>query len=96
MLRIDKDLNKEAVNQRKHKPEFSFAEIMFRDPLAVEVYDRYKGGEHRWHTLSRVGSKLLLVVYTYPDPDDLDWVRVIGLREATPHERRRYEQGTYT
>jgi len=95
MLRIDKDLNKEAANTRKHGLDFTFADLMFRDPLAVEVYDRFEAGEHRWHTLSRLGGKLLLVAYSYPDPDDLDWVRVISLREATRDERRRYEQGPY-
>ena len=95
MLRLDKDPSKEASNRSKHGLDFSFAELMFRYPLAVEVYDRFENGEHRWHTLSQVGGKLLLVVYTYPDPGDQDWIRVIGLREATPHERRRYEQGTF-
>jgi uncharacterized DUF497 family protein len=59
------------------------------------VYDRYENGEHRWHTLAWVSGKLLLVVHTFPDPDDGEWVRVIGLREATPPERRRYEEGEF-
>jgi len=95
MLQIDKDANKEAANRSKHGLDFSFAELMFCDPLAVEIYDRFENGEHRWHTLSQVRGKLLLVVYTYPNPEDQDRVRVIGLREATPHERRHYEQGTF-
>lgn len=94
-MRIDKPAAKEITNLHKHKLDFSFADLMFADPLAVEVYDRFENGEHRWHTFSWVGGKLLLVVYTYPDPEDENWVRVIGLREATPPERNRYEEGEY-
>ena len=75
--------------------DFSFAEHIFWDPLAVTVYDRFENGEHRWHTFARVGGKLLLAVHTYPDPDDEQWLRVIGLREATAPERRRYEEGEF-
>ena len=94
-MRIDKNAAKEAANRRKHGLDFSFADLRLADPLAIEVYDRFENGEHRWHTLSWVGGKLLLVVYTYPDPDNENWVRVIGLREATVHERKRYEQGNH-
>jgi len=94
-VRIDRDVTKEEANRHKHKLDFSFADLMFADPLAVEVYDRFENGEDRWHTFSQIGDKLLLVVYTYPDPEDGNWVRVIGLREATAHERKRYEEGEY-
>ena len=94
-MRIDKDLSKEKRNLARHRLDFSFADLIFSDPLAVTVYDRHENGEHRWHTLGRVGGKLLLVVHAYPDEDDDEWVRVIGLREATAHERRRYEEGCF-
>ena len=94
-MRIDKDTAKEEANRRKHKLDFSFADLMLADPLAVEVYDRFENGEHRWHTFCWIAGKLLLVVYAYPDPDNENWVRVIGLREATARERRRYEQGNH-
>jgi uncharacterized protein len=61
-------------------------------PLAVTIYDRFANGEHRWHTFAHVANTLLLLVHAYPDPDDEDWIRVIGLREATAHERKRYEE----
>ena len=32
------------------------------------------------------------MVHVYPDPDDEEWIHVIGLREATSHERKRYEE----
>jgi uncharacterized DUF497 family protein len=94
-MRIDRDAAKENRNVRKHGLDFSFAELVFSDPLALTVYDRFEGGEHRWHIFASVANKLLLIVHTYPDPDDDDWVRVIGLREATLQERKRYEEGNF-
>ncbi len=92
-MRFEWDNDKEQKNIRTHKLDFSFAEFVFDSPLAVIVYDRYESEEHRYHTFAWVGARLLLVVHTYPDPDDHEWIRVIGLREATAHERKRYEEG---
>ena len=94
-IRIDKDITKEQKNIRKQKFDFSLAALIFSDPLAVTVYDRHENGEYRWHTFSMVKGILLLAVHTYPDPDDNEWVRVIGLRKATRHERKCFEQGSF-
>lgn len=89
------DADKEARNKAKHGLDFSFAEIIFSDALHIVVYDRHEGWEERWHCIGAVAGSLqvLLVVHCYPDPDDPELVRVIGLRKATTHERRRYEDG---
>ena len=94
-MRIESDPAKELGNKRKHGLDFSFAALVFADPLAVTVYDRHENGEARWHTFGTVERYLLLVVHTHPDPEDDHWIRVIGLREATPHERKRYEAGAF-
>jgi uncharacterized DUF497 family protein len=94
-MRIEKSAAKEHSNVRKHGIDFSFAEHIFTDPLAVTVYDRFENSEHRWHTFSWVGGMLLIVVHTFPDPDDGQRVRVIGLRKATAQERTRYERGDF-
>ncbi|MGA9866679.1 MAG: BrnT family toxin [Acetobacteraceae bacterium] len=88
------DPAKERANKAKHGLDFSFAELVFSDPLRVVVFDRYDG-EERWHCIGVVagGLKTLVVVHAYPDDDDPELVRIIGLREATRHERRRYEDG---
>ena len=94
-MRITKDVDKEQKNIRRHGLDFSLAEALVQDPLASTLYDRFEGGEHRWHTVGAVGGgfKVLLLVHTYPDPEDDEWIHVIGLREATPNERKRYEEG---
>jgi uncharacterized protein len=94
-VRFTWDPDKEARNKAKHGLDFSFAELVFADPMHAIVFDRYENGEDRWHCIGAVpGSiRVLLVVHGYPDPDDPDLIRVIGLRQATAHERRRYEDG---
>jgi uncharacterized protein len=74
--------------------DFSFAAAVFADPLAAFVFDRHEDGEDRWHALGTVGAGLTLLVvwFTYPDPDSLDRIRVIGLRKATRDEQRRYHE----
>jgi uncharacterized DUF497 family protein len=86
--------DKERSNIRKHGLDFSFAVAVFADPLALTTFDRVENGEERWHTIGALGggSKVLVVVHTFPENDNEEWVHVIGLREATPHERKRYEE----
>ena len=61
--------------------------------------DRVVQGEERWHTIGAVAAgsifKVLLVVHTYPDPEDESWIRIISVREADSKERRRYEDQDY-
>jgi uncharacterized DUF497 family protein len=94
-MRFIWDPRKETHNKAKHGLDFSFAEIVFADPLHGLVYDRFEDGEERWHCVGAVtgGFRVLLVVHCYPDPEDPELIRVIGLRQATTRERRRYEDG---
>lgn len=82
-----------AEEQGEDGLDFSFAQAIFADPLRVLMFGRHEDGEERRHCVGTAagGLKVLLVVHTYPDQDDPDLVRVIGLREAIRRERRRYE-----
>ncbi len=84
--------SKEVLNNRKHRLSLALAEYLVEDPLLVIVYDRYENGEHRYHAIGVLGDKCLVLVHSYPDPDDESWVQAISLREATRDERRRYEE----
>ena len=94
-MRFTWDPVKECRNMRKHGLDFSFAAPIFADPWAATLFDRVVEGEERWHTIGAVAAgaifKVLLVVHSYPDPEDDSWIRVISLREAEPKERKRYE-----
>jgi uncharacterized DUF497 family protein len=94
-LKLEWDLEKEQRNLAKHGLDFSIAEFVVRDPLSIIVEDRFENGEHRHHWIGVVGSKCFVLVHAYPDPTDDMWIRVISLRQATPAERKRYEEGGY-
>ena len=65
---------------------------MFGDPLAVTVPDRaHSQGEERFAIFGRSDRGRVLAVQ-HTERDAL--IRLISAREATPHERRQYEQGT--
>lgn len=94
-MRLTYSPAKNIANKRKHKLSLELSRNVFDDPLVAVVYDRFENGEHRYHAIGMVGWTCLLVVHTYPDPDDESWIQAIGLREATPDERKRYEEGGF-
>ncbi len=76
-----------------HGVDFEVAAHVWDDPLHTILPDRFEDGEQRWRVIGMVGPvAVLLVVHTYPDPDDEERIRIIGARKATRDERRRYEQ----
>jgi uncharacterized protein len=62
--------------------------------MHVMRQDRVVSGEIRWTTVGAVGGKYLLVCHTLIEEDE-EIVRIISAREATAHERREYEEGSY-
>lgn len=87
------DREKAASNLAKHGVSFELAQEVWRDPLHVIVPDRVEGHEQRWHAIGLVGAVVVLVVvHSYPEPDDEARVRIISARKATSRERKRYEQ----
>ena len=83
------DSNKDRINRRKHGVSFDEATTVFGDPLAMTISDPdHSIGEERFATLGRtVAGQLVVVTYS----DDGDIVRIISAREASTHERKRYE-----
>jgi uncharacterized DUF497 family protein len=92
-MRFTWDPEKARRNLAKHGVAFEDAELVWHDPLMLIAYDRYEGGEHRFHAVGRAGAATILVVHTYPDEDDTTFVRIIGARRATRLERKSYEEG---
>jgi uncharacterized protein len=88
------DERKNATNRRKHGVSFEVATAAFSDPMHVMRQDRVVNGEIRWTTVGEVRGKYLLVCHTLIEEDE-EIVRIISAREATAHERREYEEGSY-
>lgn len=92
---FDWDANKARSNQRKHGVSFQLATTVFRDPLALTIYDdEHSENEERWVTLGRAGDgRTLVVVHTSVQtlPTEIR-VRIISARKADRDEIRDYEE----
>lgn len=87
------DDDKAASNLVKHGVSFELARAVWNDPLHVILPDRIESREQRWHAIGMVGTVVIMVVvHSYPEPDDEDRIRIISARRATAQERKRYEQ----
>jgi uncharacterized protein len=89
------DADKALSNAAKHGVAFDRAVTVFRDALALTVFDAaHSQSEERWFTLGAdAGGKLLAVAHTYQTTGPASArVRIISAREATNHERRFYEE----
>ena len=89
------DSAKAHDNLAKHDVGFEQAATVFRDPLAVTVYDseHSAAAEERWATLGRSESgTLFVVIHTFEETSiNSATVRIISARRATKQEVRDYE-----
>jgi uncharacterized DUF497 family protein len=84
------DENKAATNLSKHGVSFAEARTVFDDPLYVDFFDPdHSYGEHRFILLGQSAQGRLLFV-SYIERNNS--IRLISAREATPSERRAYEE----
>jgi uncharacterized protein len=85
---------KAVINSQRHGVTFEGAVTVFRDALALTVFDAdHSKEEERWVTLGYSDlQRLLLVVHTFAEISINEAeIRIISAREATPRERRQYE-----
>lgn len=90
------DPAKDLCNRAKHGIRFRQATFVFRDPLAVSLYDdEHSLDEDRWATVGTAGTGSILVVnHTFRKTDEGEAVvRIFSARSATRRERRQYEEG---
>lgn len=93
-MKFEWDQAKNLSNHAKHGVSFQLAGKVFDDPLATYLFDRIEDGEERWHVMGKIGDMpVLLVVHTYRSDDGEEIIRIISARQASSHERRRYERG---
>lgn len=93
---FDWDPRKAAANLAKHRVSFDEAMTVFRDPLALTIFDPdHSQTEERWITLGlSTMANLLLVVHTHVEiTRDETLIRIVSARRPTRHEERQYERG---
>ncbi len=90
------DPEKGRRNKRVHGLSFETAVLVFDDPLALSRPDP-SAEEERWQTVGMIGTVIVFVVHTWPEPapDGGERGRIISARKATAHERKAYEQDTF-
>jgi uncharacterized DUF497 family protein len=83
------DAEKATANIKKHGVSFEEAQSVFLDIEAPSwIDDRHSDDEVREIMIGHsLRQRLLFVCYTERD----ERIRIISAREATPHERRAYE-----
>lgn len=84
------DERKAARNLKKHEVPFDEAATVFNDPLFVIAKDEdHSMEEKRFIILGESNAgRLLVVAYAERGKD----TRIISAREATPKERKNYEE----
>ena len=91
---FDWDANKARANLGKHGVSFRLATSVFRDPLALTIFDEeHSDDEERWVTLGCAQSgQVLVVVHTSESISDTELhIRIISARKADRQELHNYE-----
>jgi hypothetical protein len=90
------DPRKNRKNRRVHGLSFETASLVFDDRLALSRPDE-TAEEERWQTIGEADGVIILVVHTWPEPDESgeEVGRIISARKATTRERRVYEEGQF-
>jgi uncharacterized DUF497 family protein len=88
-MNFEWDERKNETNIDKHGFDFADAHRVFDSPMIVELDERYDYGEDRLIGAGMLDGRVVVLVYAELDEDT---IRVISLRKALSHERKRYEQ----
>lgn len=89
-LRFSWDAGKAAANLRKHGIEFVESTTAFDDPLSITVPDPdHSIGEERYLLVGATARGRLVVVAHLDEGEE---IRIISARDATPQERKAYEE----
>jgi uncharacterized DUF497 family protein len=90
-MKIEWDLKKARLNQRKHKVSFEEATTALGDPMAATGVDPdHSITEERYVTFG-VSDRGRLLVVAHTEEDET--IRIISARLASKGERKIYEEG---
>ena len=89
-LQFEWDEHKNAENIRKHGLNFEDAPKVFQLPVLKVLDTRVDYGEDRWIGIGMLdGIRVVVVIFTELYEDT---IRIISMRKALAHERKRYQQ----
>lgn len=96
VYQFDWDAAKAATNEQQHEISFELAMTVFRDRLALTVFDEeHSDEEERWVSIGVAENGMtLVVIHTFtPTTPGSALIRIISARRAKPRERKQYEEG---
>ena len=85
-MEFEFDPDKSSANEAKHGISFTEAEVLWNDPLRVEVPARTVG-EARWLVIGQIEGRHWSAVVTYRD----ERIRLISARRSRDEEMAIYE-----
>ncbi len=88
-MNFEWDEQKNELNIDKHGFDFADAYRVFDLPMVVDLDQHNDYGEDRWIGTGILDQRVVVVVFTEPDQQT---TRIVSLRKALSHEKRRYEQ----
>ncbi|ELS02776.1 hypothetical protein Xen7305DRAFT_00024940 [Xenococcus sp. PCC 7305] len=88
-MNFEWDEEKNAINLAKHGFDFADASKIFDFPMVVDLDLRENYGEDRWIGIGLLNGRVVVIVYTEINEQ---LIRIISLRKALSHERKRYEK----
>ncbi len=91
-LGFEWDANKAAQNLQKHGLSFEEASTVLADPLSLTIPDPLHSESEDRFVITGLSNRHRHLVIAYTERDDV--IRIISARAATPHERKKYEEGT--
>ena len=83
------DEHKNRQNIRKHGLDFADAWEVFEGPVRVNLDTRANYGEDRWSGVGLLGNRIVVVSFTIRGEETR---RIISLRKASRHERKKFEE----
>ncbi len=88
-MNFEWDEQKNQQNIRKHGFDFADAWKVFGGPLLPELDLRTDYGEDFWTVIGLLGDRVVVVTFTVPGNER---IRIISVRKALRHERRKFEE----
>ncbi len=85
-VKFEFDPDKSLANLEKHGLDFRRAQLLWQDPMRLEVRARTEGTEERWALIASVQDKLWTAVWTWRG----DVIRIISVRRARKEEEVLY------
>ena len=85
-MEFEFDLQKSAANREKHGISFDDAQVLWQDPMRIEIPARTED-EPRWLVIGQIDGKHWSAVVTYRE----ERVRIISVRRSRNEEVRIYE-----